>query len=87
MFDGTHGTYKTDTVDFILKEDVKTIFSRPYPVPKFHGEIFKKEVENLVLLGVLEVANYSEGRAPSSAKRKPKSNQVHFLSDFGNLNK
>ena len=49
--------------------------------------MLKKGVERLVLLGVLEVANYSEWVAPSFAQPKPKSNQVRFLSDFINLNK
>ena len=43
---------------------MKPILSRPYPVPKVYEEIFKKEVERLVLLGVLGVANDSEWGAP-----------------------
>ena len=50
LFDGTLGTWKTDPVDFELKEDTKPIFSLTYPLPKVHEEIFKKEVECLVLL-------------------------------------
>ena len=61
--------------------------SLPYPVPKVQREIFKQGVENIVILGVLEIANNSEWVAPSFAKTKPKSNQVHFLSEFRNLNK
>ena len=49
--------------------------------------MFKKEVERLVLLRILEVSNDSEWGAPSFAQPKPKSNRVHFLSDFRNLNK
>ena len=49
--------------------------------------MFKKEVERLVQLWVLEVANCSEWGAPSFAQPKPKSNQVRFLSDFININK
>ena len=44
LFDGTIGTWKKDPVDFELKEDAKPIFLRPYPVPKVHEEMFKKEV-------------------------------------------
>ena len=47
----------------------------------------RKEVEHLVLLGVLERANDSEWGAPSFVPHKPKSNQVMFISDFINLNK
>ena len=49
--------------------------------------MLKKQVEHLVLLGVLEVANDSEWGDPSFAQSKPKPNQVRFLSDFRNLNK
>ena len=40
LFDGTLGTWKTDPVDFELKENPKQICSRPYPEPKVHDEIF-----------------------------------------------
>ena len=63
------------------------ICSQPYPVPKLHEEIFKKEVEHLFLLEVLDVANDSEGGYPSFAQPKPKSNQVRLISDFRNINK
>ena len=49
--------------------------------------MFKKEVERLLILGVPEVANYSEWGSPCFAKPKPKSNWVRFISDFINLDK
>ena len=51
---------KKEPLDIKLNEDTKPIWSRPYPVPKVHEEMFKKEVEFLVLLGVFEAPNYSE---------------------------
>ena len=57
FFDETLGTWKIYPVDFELKEDSNSVCSRPYPVPKVHEEIFKKEFESLVLLGLLEVEN------------------------------
>ena len=48
---------------------------------------FKKEVEHLVLLGLLESTNNPEWGSPSFAQTKPKSKKVCFLSDFINLNK
>ena len=36
LFDGTLGTWKTDPVESELKEDLKLICLRPYPVPKVH---------------------------------------------------
>ena len=49
--------------------------------------MFKKEVEYLVLLGLLKKSNNSEWWVPSFAQSKPKSNEVSFLSDFRNINK
>ena len=74
-------------MEFELKEGAEPIFSRPYPVPKVHEEILEKELEHLVLIGFLEVANGLELRSPSFAQPKLKSNQVLFLSDFRNINK
>ena len=41
FFNRKLGTWKTDTLDFGIKEDSKTILSQPYPVPKVHEEMFK----------------------------------------------
>ena len=50
LFDRKRGICKIDTVDFRIKEDDKPICLQPYPVPKVHEEMFKNEVEHLVLL-------------------------------------
>ena len=60
---------------------------QPYPVLKVHAEKFKKEVERLVILEVLEKSNGSKWGAPYFAKTKSKTDRVSFLSDFINLNK
>ena len=67
FFDGTLSTWKTDPVDFKLKQDVNKICLQPYTVPKVQEEIFKNEVERLVLLGFLEVANDPEWGDPPFA--------------------
>ena len=72
FFDGTLGTWKTYPVKFELKKDAKSKCLKPYPVPKAHREIFKKEVERLVLLAVLEKSKNSEWGAPSFSQPKPK---------------
>ena len=48
---------------------------------------FKKDVEHLGILIVLEKSNNSEWGSPSSAQPKPKTNQERFIIDFINLNK
>ena len=87
LFYGTLGTWNTYPVDFDLKDDGKPICSRAYLVLKVHEEMFKKEVEFIVLLGFLKVENDSEWVSPSFAQPKPKLNRVCFLSNFRNLNK
>ena len=46
----------------------------------------KKEVGRLVLLGLIENSNESECGAPYFAQTEPKTNLLHFLSEFRNLN-
>ena len=41
FLDGTLGNWKTDPVDFELKQDAKPICLRPYPVPKVYDNFFK----------------------------------------------
>ena len=54
IFDGTLGVWKTDDVDFELKEGTKPFSQRYYPVPHLYKDTFKKEIDRLVKLGVLE---------------------------------
>ena len=44
LFDGTLGMWKTYPVNLDLKDDVTHMCSRPYPVPRLHEDIFRKEV-------------------------------------------
>ena len=59
MFDGALETWEIYPLEFELKENAKQICLKPYPVPKVYEKMFKKEVEQLVLLGVFKVANDS----------------------------
>ena len=87
LFDGTLSTWKSPPVNLDLKDDVTPICLCPYPVPRVHEVMFRKEVEILVKLGVIEEVNDSEWGAPSFDQPKPKTNLVRFLSDFWNLNR
>ena len=42
-----------------LKDNGTPVRLRPYPVPRLHEEMFRKEVKILVKLGVLKEANDS----------------------------
>ena len=59
------GTCKTGPVDFKLKDNVKPILFQPYLLPKVNKKLVKKDVEGLVLLGVLEITNDLELGSPS----------------------
>ena len=48
LFDGTLGKWNTTPADLDLREDVKPVCSRPYPVPRVHKAMFRKEFERLV---------------------------------------
>ena len=59
FFNVTLGTWNAAPIDLELNDDAKRVFSRPYPVPRVHKEIFRKEIERLVKLGVILEANDS----------------------------
>ena len=53
LFDGTLGDWSTKPVDIELKPDSKPFNSRYYPVPRINKEIFQKDLNCLVEIGVL----------------------------------
>ena len=64
IFDGSLGAWETDNVDFELKEGAQPVSQRYYPVPHLYKETFKKELDRLVELGVLEKVHESEWGSP-----------------------
>ena len=85
IFDGTLGEWETTPVDFELVEGAKPHSQRHYPMPHLHKETFKKELDRLVKLGVLEVVQNSEWGSPTFIIPK-KNGMVRFISDFRRLN-
>ncbi len=85
VFDGTLGEWKTDPVDFELVDGAKPHSQRHYPVPHLYKQTFKKELDRLVKLGVLEKVQQSEWGTPTFIIPK-KDNEVRFISDFRRLN-
>ena len=67
MFGGALGTWNTTLVDLELNNDGKPVCLQPYPLPRVHQAMFKKESKRLVTLGVLEEENDSEWGSPWSA--------------------
>ncbi len=54
LFDGTLGDWKLLPVSFELKEGAKPYHGRPYPIPKIHKATLMKEIDCLILIGVLK---------------------------------
>ena len=54
IFDGSLGVWKMDDVNLEMKDGAKPHSQRYYPVPHLYKETFKKELDRLERLGVLE---------------------------------
>ncbi len=86
IFDRTLGEWKTEPVNFKLKEGAQPYHGRPFPVPQIHKETLREEVDQIVELGIL--TRESESEWAFQYFIIPKSNQsVQFISDFCELNK
>ena len=70
-----------------MKIKYKPVYSRLCPVPKVHKEIFNKEMECLVLMGVIEKENESEWGAPYFDQTKLETYKVNFIYKFRNLSR
>lgn len=85
LFDGTLGDFKVDPVKIELKKDAQPVQLRPFQVPHIRRGMFKKELDRLIQLGVLEERPNSPWSSPSFLIAK-KDGQGRFLSDFRKLN-
>lgn len=85
LFNGKLGCYPHAKVHLQLKPDAKPYHARPYAVPHIHRNIFKNELDRLVLEGVLEPCGASEWAAPTFIVPK-KDGRVRWVSDFRQLN-
>jgi hypothetical protein len=86
LFDGTLGEWKLPPVSFELKEGAKPYHGRPYPIPKIPKATLMKEIDHLILIGVLEWQPSSKWALPSFIIPK-KDFTVHTISYFRELNK
>ncbi len=54
LFNGTLGVYPHKEVHIDLKPGAKLVHHNAYPVPHIHWQTFKKELNQMVELGILE---------------------------------
>jgi hypothetical protein len=86
LFDGTFGDWKLPPVFFELKEGAKPYHGRPHPILKMHKATLMKEIDCLIVIGVLKWQPLSKW-ALSSFIIPKKDHTVHTISDFRELNK
>ena len=85
LFDGTLGEWKGEPVNFEKVEGAQPHSQRHFPVPHLYKKAFKKELDRLESLGVLEKVQQSEWGSPTFIIPK-KDMRVRFISDFRKLN-
>ncbi len=86
LFDGTLGDWKLPPVSFELKEGAKPYHGRQYPIPKIHKATLMKEIDRLILIGILKWQPLSKWALLSFIIPK-KDHTVRMISDFRELNK
>jgi hypothetical protein len=66
LFNGMLRDWKLPPVSFELKEGAKLYHGRPYPIPKIHKATLIKEIDCLILIGVLKWQPSSKWASPST---------------------
>ena len=80
------GTYPHQRVHLEIDKNAKPVVSRPHPVPQRHEDMFKKELDCLFKIGVLERCGAAEWLSPTFCIPK-KDDGIHVISDMRTLNK
>lgn len=93
LFDGSLGRFDDEEMDIELQPNARPVWKRPYPVPHNHLEVFRKELNHLVEIGVLAPAHgATEWSLPTFIIPKKPCPQtgvqrVRWVSDLRELNK
>ena len=60
LFDGTLGNWNRPPISIELKEGAKPYHGRPYPIAQIHKATLMKEINRLVLIGVMKRQSSSQ---------------------------
>lgn len=85
-FSGKLGKYGGKKIKLEVHPDAIPVHARPYSVPRSQLNVFKRELEHLIEIGVLKFMRATEWASPSFIQQK-KGNTVRWLLDFRELNK
>ena len=85
LFNGKLGTFKPYEIELELKANASPKASRAYPVPIMHLSAYKRRLEEMIMLGVLEHASRSEWIHGTFIIPK-KDASTHWISDLHSLN-
>ena len=60
LFDGTLGDWNRPPISIELKEGAKPFHGKPYPIPQIHKATLIKEINRLILIGVMKRQSSSQ---------------------------
>jgi hypothetical protein len=86
LFDGTLGDWNRPPVSIEMKDGAKPYHGRPYPIPQIHKATLMKEIDRLMVIGVLKRQSSSQWASPTIIIPK-KDMTVRTITDFRELNK